>query len=217
MKLHFALLPLLGVCVTSLTLPAETPATSNAQSIDAKSDDWMSSVSTPFFSSPEDGVVSTNFANRDSQTDVAIYEHGLDKREIRYFRRVVNLTLKQAVRGITGSWKWVLLVGYQDENTLSWNIDSGSSSRGTSLSKEAFHIDHRFANGWDGTLQFAFKVVTDAGDFFRLRIRWEDFIGTAKQGIDLVENSWCALVLPGGEDGLDQSQFSFTMTDDQTA
>ncbi|CZT13933.1 uncharacterized protein RAG0_17541 [Rhynchosporium agropyri] len=217
MKFHFALLPLLGLCITSLSVPAETPPTSKAQGIDAKSDTWTSSVSTPFVSSPEDGSVSTNLATRDDKTDAAIYEHGLDKRTIHYFRRVVHLSLKHAVRGITGSWKFVLLVGYKDENTLSWSVDNAGSSAGTSVTKEVFHIDHRFANGWDGTFQFAFKAVTNAGDYFRLRLRWDDFIGPAKQGIDEITNAWCALVLPTTEEGLDQTQFSFTMTDDQSA
>ncbi|CZT10213.1 uncharacterized protein RAG0_14750 [Rhynchosporium agropyri] len=198
MKLHFALLPLIGLCITSLSVPAETPPTSKAQGIDAKSDTWKSSVSTPFVSSPEDGSVSTNLATRDGKTDAAIYEHGLDKRTIHYFRRVVHLSLKHA-------------------NTLLWSVDNAGSSAGTSVTKEVFHIDHRFANGWDGTFQFAFKAVTNAGDYFRLRLRWDDFIGPAKQGIDEITNAWCALVLPTTEEGLDQTQFSFTMTDDQSA
>ncbi|KAH7012396.1 hypothetical protein B0J12DRAFT_705959 [Macrophomina phaseolina] len=165
----------------------------------------------PELSAKTEHLAAPPYTTRDvSSTDNSVYERDVLEKRLIHFRRVVNLTLKHAVHGAVGSFKWVITVAFDGVNTLQTQFLNGESSTGTSFHTEHFEIDQKFSNGVDGVIQGAFLVDTPQGDF-RLRLRWEEFLSTTTASINEVTNSWCAFLLPGGEEGLTQGDFSFTM------
>ncbi|CZT11803.1 uncharacterized protein RAG0_15845 [Rhynchosporium agropyri] len=225
MKIHFALWSLLGLFVGSLSIPVGTTATSNvqdAEDVPVEVKLRLPSVSNPISFSPKDGAPTTDLAPRDVQTDVAIYEHGLNKRadpNIQYHRRWVKLILKRAINGIPAqTFKFVIDLAYKDDQTMWQKFVRRLSTTGTWVGREVSEIDHYWKkpHGYDILLQYTFNVIIDAKESLRLRLQWQDWLTADPQlaGAQHPSHSWCALVQPGVEYGLSAlTDFGFSFTD----
>ncbi|XP_014553922.1 hypothetical protein COCVIDRAFT_18222 [Bipolaris victoriae FI3] len=131
-------------------------------------------------------------------------------------RRVINLSLKEAIHGIAAGTTWTWRIAYQFVGNI--NGQSGrltGANEGSSAGSAAFpdfQIEHIFSNAVDGVVTAIFDVVNSANQKFELKLVWDETFKTASATVEQVIHSYCTYFTPGGaQEHLSQDQFSFTL------
>lgn len=152
-------------------------------------------------------------------TERDVVPNHLDKRAIissPNTRRVINLSLKEAIHGIAAGTAWTWNIVYQFVCNI--NGESGrlaGTNEGSSADSAAFpdfKIEHIFRNAVDGVVTAIFDVVNSANQKFELKLIRDETFKTASATVEQVVHSYYTYFTPGGaQEHLSQDQFSFTL------